>query len=170
MEDFSLMDYGTISKIEKARRYAEEPERITFNNLSVEFKGDNNTYAITVDEHGWHCSCPGFHAHHICPHIMSLERIFSKMLKRDPLPYAQGQNVVSDVEKAKRYSEEKDRIHFITFDVTFKGNNSDHQTVYGHEGWDCDCSDFRRAGNCCHTMALERILKNMLPVAAQGGG
>lgn len=163
------MDYGTISKIEKARRYAEEPDRITFNHLSIEFKGDNNTYTISLDEKGWDCTCPGFHAHHICPHIMALEKLFPKMLKRDPLPYAPGQNVVSDVEKAKRYSEETDRIHFITFDVSFKGNNSDHHTVYSHDGWECDCSDFKRSAYCSHTMALERILKQMLPQAAQGG-
>ena len=92
------------------------------------------------------------------------------MLKRDPLPYAQGQNVVSDVEKSKRYSEESDRIRFVTFDISFKGNNSDHRTVYGPEGWDCDCSDFRRAGHCSHTMAMERILKDMLPLATQTSG
>jgi hypothetical protein len=159
------MDYGMIGKIEKAKRYSEEPQRITFNNLNVKFKGDNNTYDMSLDEqHGWHCTCPGFQVHHICPHIMTLERMFRPMLKREPQPYASGQNVVSDVEKAKRYSEEKDRVQFETLGVTFHGNNSDHH--FGHEGgkWHCDCDFFQSRSVCSHTMAMERILTGMMAV------
>jgi hypothetical protein len=162
------MDYGMVSKIEKARRYAEQPDRITFNAFTLEFQGDNNSYMISLEPHGWHCTCPGFGKHHICPHIMGLERMFKPMLKRDPLPYAPGQNVVSDVDKARRYADEHSRIRFLTFDVTFKGENSDHRTVYGNDGWDCDCSTFRRSGHCSHTMAFERLLKEMLPLPARG--
>ena len=43
------------------------------------------------------------------------------MLKRDPLPYAPGQNIVSDVKKAARYSDEKDRMKIISFEAAFKG-------------------------------------------------
>ena len=93
------MDYGMIGKIEKAKRYAEERDRITFNSLTAHFQGDNNAYTITLGADGWDCTCPGFRTHSICPHIMSLERLFKPMLKRTPLPYAPGQNVVSDVEK-----------------------------------------------------------------------
>ena len=156
------MDYGMIGKIEKAKRYAEEPQRITFNGFSVTFKGDNNQYALTLNGEGWHCSCPGFQAHRICPHIMTLERLFRPMLKRDPQPYAQGQNVVSDVEKAKRYSEEKDRIHFQMFDVTFHGSNSDHRFGYQGGTWQCDCDFFHSRNVCSHTMAMERILTGMM--------
>jgi len=35
------MDYGMIGKIEKAKRYAEERDRIRFNQFSVTFDGDN---------------------------------------------------------------------------------------------------------------------------------
>jgi hypothetical protein len=152
------MDYGLVSKIEKARRYAEQPDRITFNSFSADFRGDNNSYTIGLDGQHWHCSCPGFTQHHICPHVMAMERLFKPMLKRDPLHYASGQNVVSDVEKSKRYADEPKRIHFSTFDVTFHGENSDHHTMHSNDGWDCDCSDFKRSGSCSHTMALERIL------------
>jgi hypothetical protein len=160
------MDYGMIGKIEKAKRYAEEPSRITFNRFTVEFKGDNNSYVISLDEHGWNCTCPGFHTHRICPHIMALERLFRPILKRDPLPYAAGQNVVSDVEKAKRYSEERDRIRFTDFDVTFHGSNSDHHTSFHQGAWDCDCDFFKSRSVCSHTMAMERVLSGMLAVPA----
>ncbi len=160
------MDYGMIGKIDKARRYAEEPHRITFNALAVEFRGDNNHYQMSMNGDGWHCSCPGFRSHRICPHVMALEKLLRPMLKRNPLPYAPGQNVVSDVEKAKRYAEERDRIRFKSFDVTFHGNNNDHH--FGHEDarWRCDCDFFNSRHVCSHTMAMERILGVMLPARA----
>jgi nuclear transport factor 2 (NTF2) superfamily protein len=157
------MDYAMIGKIEKAVRYASEPERITFHHFTLDFKGDNSSYVITYSSEGWDCTCDGFRAHGICPHIMAVERHFEKMLKRPPLPYAPGQNVVSDIEKAVRYAEEPDRFRFINFDVTFKGDNGEHHTSYSEEhGWDCSCDFYKSRATCCHTMALERILKGMI--------
>ena len=157
------MDYGMISQIEKARLYAEEPERVTFKALDITFRGDNNTYTISLDESGWHCTCPGFQSHHICPHIMAMERLFKPMLKIAPVPYAPGQNVVSDVEKAHRYSEEKDRIVFNSFEVSIRGNNGDHSVAYNRGDWQCDSNSFRLRGVSSHTIAMERLLKGMLP-------
>ncbi|GIL13360.1 MAG: hypothetical protein BroJett038_20800 [Chloroflexota bacterium] len=161
------MDYGMIGKIEKARRYAEEPQRITFNALTIEFRGDNNAYETSLNGHGWTCTCPGFGKHHICPHVMALEKLLRPMLKRDPLPYAPGQNVVSDVEKAKRYADERDRIRFKSFDVTFHGSNNDHHFGHQEGHWRCDCDFFRSRAVCSHTMAMERILNGMLPTGAK---
>ena len=160
------MDYGMIGKIEKAKRYAQEPQRVTLNSLQVEFKGDNNSYQIALDKKGWHCSCPGFQKHAICPHVMTLERLFRPMLKREPLPYAPGQNVVSDVEKAKRYSDEKDRIRINAFDASFEGSNSTHEFNHANAAWNCNCDFFKSRGVCCHTMAMERILSGMLATPA----
>jgi hypothetical protein len=67
------MDYGMIGKIEKAKRYAQQPERITFLSLTADFTGDNNAYRISLGPEGWDCSCPGFRAHGICPHVMTLD-------------------------------------------------------------------------------------------------
>jgi len=154
-----------IGKIEKAKRYAQQPERITFLSLAAAFKGDNSTYRITLGPEGWDCTCPGFRAHGICPHIMSMEKLFKPMIKRNPLRYAPGQNVVSDVDKAMRYADEPDRIMFESFEVRFEGENSPHHTSL-HDGmWNCDCSFFTSRGVCCHTMAMERVLKGMIRTA-----
>jgi hypothetical protein len=160
------MDYGMIGKIEKAKRYAQQPERITFLSLTADFKGDNSSYRISLGPEGWDCSCPGFRTHGICPHVMSMEKLFRPMIKRSPLPYAPGQNVVSDVEKAKRYADEPDRIQFKAFEVAFSGDNSTHHTSFLDDGWHCDCSFFGSRGVCCHTMAMEKVLKGMIPTAA----
>lgn len=161
------MDYGMIGKIEKAKQYAQERKRVTFHSLVVDFRGNNASYELSLGPDGWQCTCPGFGKYGICPHVMSLERLFAPMLKRDPLPYATGQNVVSDVEKAKQYSEEVDRIRFRSFDVSFSGNNSEHYTSYQTGDWRCSCSFFHSRRTCSHTMAMERILDKMLAVAAK---
>lgn len=156
------MDYGMISQIEKARRYAEEPQRITFTSFSVTFRGDNASYVVTLDDQSFHCTCPGFQAHGLCPHIMTHERLFKPMLKRPPMPYGHGQNVVSDVEKAARYAGETDRIQFESFIALFHGNNNDHTVTYRQGAWDCDSTSFKLRGVCSHTMAMERLLKGMV--------
>ncbi len=160
------MDYGMIGKIEKARRYAQEPQRITFETLEVLFRGDNNSYTLMLDSSGWHCTCPGFHKYSICPHLMAMERLLRPMLKRAPQPYAPGQNVVSDVEKAKRYAEELDRIRIQSFSVSFDGNHGPHHTRYSMGVWECDCDFFKSRSVCSHTMAMERVLKGTLAPAA----
>ena len=38
------MQSSLIGKIEKAKRYAQEIDRVTFSELSVKFRGENDTY------------------------------------------------------------------------------------------------------------------------------
>ena len=162
------MNASMINKIQKASEYASQPERATIHSLRVEFSGDNNTYALRLDEDGWHCSCPGFSKYKICPHIMALETLFKPMLKRRPLPYAPGQNIVSDVKKAKRYREERDRIRILSLECEFQGYNKVHQISYDDGEWQSSASFFAQRGICSHTMALEKILKGLVePVRAQ---
>ncbi len=156
------MDYSMIGKIQKAKEYAEDPSRVTFNSFTLEFKGNNDTYRVTLGPDGWQCSCPGFQAHGICPHIMSLERMFEPMLKREPLPYAPGQNVVSDVEKAIQYAHEPNRIRFIAFNALFRGGHNEYNINYEDGRWDCDNPYFISRGICSNTMAMERLLTGMV--------
>ena len=74
--------------------------------------------------------------------------------------------MVSKIEKAKRYAEQRDRIRFLSFTVTFDGDNNPHSVTYEDGQWHCDCSFFRSRGVCSHTMALERVLSGMLPESA----
>lgn len=164
------MDYGMIGKIEKAKRYASERSRIGFTGLAVDFTGEHGTYEVLLNAEGWHSNSPAFMAHGIDVHIMALERLLDGMLKRDLLPYSPGQNVVSDVEKARMYARERERIHFNTFEVTFHGENSEHHLTYNRGQWDCNCDFFRSRGWCSHTKAMEIVLEGMVtpvaPVAA----
>ena len=162
------MDASMINKIQKAGEYASQPERATFTSLTVRFHGANSSYVIRLDAAGWSCTCSGFQKYAICPHIMALENLFKPMLKRRPLPYAPGQNIVSDVEKAKRYSGEVDRIRLVSFECSFEGYNKTHRVTYDEGRWTSTASFFAQRGVCSHTMALEKILKGLVePARAQ---
>ena len=70
-------------------------------------------------------------------------------------------------EKAKRYAEEHDRFRFNSFDLTFHGENNNHQVKYDDGKFQCDCEFFITHQRCGHTMALEIILKDMIPVPVE---
>ena len=74
------MDSSLISKVEKAKRYAEQQERITFTALSLRFRGDNGTHQVQFDGRKWSCDCGYFHTHHTCSHSMAMERVLHGML------------------------------------------------------------------------------------------
>ena len=76
-------------------------------------------------------------------------------------------SLIGKIEKAKRYAQEKDRITFNEFAVKFHGENNDYDTSYKDGQWHCSCSFFSSWGLCSHTMAMERILANMLPPEAR---
>ena len=71
--------------------------------------------------------------------------------------------MIGKIEKAKRYAEERDRIRFVSFSVTFDGDNSPHSVSYENGTWNCDCSFFRSRAVGSHTISLERILAEILP-------
>jgi hypothetical protein len=73
--------------------------------------------------------------------------------------------MISKIQKAKRYAEEKNRIHFTNFAVTFDGANNPHTVQYENGLWTCDCDFFHTRGRCSHTMALELILEGMIEQA-----
>ncbi len=79
------MQSSLIGKIEKAKRYAQETERITLSEFSVEFRGDNNTYTTGYKNGKWHCSCQFFPSWGRCSHTMALEKILSNMLPEEAL-------------------------------------------------------------------------------------
>jgi hypothetical protein len=70
------------------------------------------------------------------------------------------------IEKAKRYAQERERIHFTGLAVDFRGENGDHRVTLDGERWSCTCDFFAGWGACAHTIALERLLEGMVPKAA----
>ena len=79
------MQSSLIGKIEKAKRYARETERITFSELSVKFRGEHDNYVTGYNDGKWHCSCHFFSNWGLCSHTMALEKILGNMLPEEAL-------------------------------------------------------------------------------------
>ena len=74
------MQSSLIGKIEKAKRYAQETDRVTFRELSVGFRGGNGDYDVNFKDGKWHCTCSFFSKWALCCHTMAMEKILEKML------------------------------------------------------------------------------------------
>ena len=74
--------------------------------------------------------------------------------------------LIGKIEKAKRYAQERSRIHVSGLKADFDGENDKHEVALEGEDWRCTCDFFVGWGACAHTMALERILEGMLPKKA----
>jgi hypothetical protein len=77
------MDYGMIGKIDKARRYAQERERVKFENFKAVLDGKHNSHVIEYSNGAWNCDCDFFVTRGVCSHSMALERILAGMLNGD---------------------------------------------------------------------------------------
>lgn len=73
------MDSGLINKIQKARMYADQPERIHFKDLRVEFDGNHAPHTVEFHDGQWRCDCSYFRGHATCSHVMALDRVLGVM-------------------------------------------------------------------------------------------
>ncbi|HWO93963.1 MAG TPA: hypothetical protein VNL92_04300 [Dehalococcoidia bacterium] len=79
-------------------------------------------------------------------------------------------SLIGKIEKAKRYAtSERHRIRVEELRVTFDGVNDVHEVILRDAAWQCSCEFFAMWRVCAHTMALERILEDMLPAEARSG-
>ena len=79
------MQSSLIGKIEKAKLYAQETDRICFSEFSVKFRGEHNTYITGYQDGQWQCSCHFFSSWGICSHTMALQKILGNMLPKEAL-------------------------------------------------------------------------------------
>ncbi|MHB1414713.1 MAG: hypothetical protein ACYC1C_05610 [Chloroflexota bacterium] len=73
------MNSSLIGKIEKAKRYAQETDRVTFQNFEVAFRGTHGVHHVTFDHGRWHCTCQFFALYDVCSHTMAMQRILGTM-------------------------------------------------------------------------------------------
>ena len=79
------MRSSLIGKIEKAKLYAQEPDRITFSGLTAVFRGKNDDHKISYVGGKWHCTCHFFSQWGTCSHVMALQQVLGKMLPKEAL-------------------------------------------------------------------------------------
>jgi hypothetical protein len=78
----SAMHSSLIGKIQKANRYAQEPDRINFQQFSASFRGEHDSYTVSYNNGNWHCSCNFFGGWGVCSHTMTVQKLLGVMLPR----------------------------------------------------------------------------------------
>lgn len=74
------MDSGIIGKVDKAKRYSNETERINITNLRADFEGEHDTYEVSYVSGIWDCQCLFFVTRGVCSHTMALQRVLDKVI------------------------------------------------------------------------------------------
>ena len=74
------MTSSYIGKVDKARKYAEEPGRVNIHTFEASFVGNHNTYRVGYRDGEWRCECAFFRTRGVCSHIMALQRMLDEML------------------------------------------------------------------------------------------
>lgn len=74
------MQSSMISKIQKAHKYAEEPDRVTFVEFRTTFRGEHDQYQVEFRDNQWRCSCNFFPGWGVCSHVMAIQKLISPML------------------------------------------------------------------------------------------
>jgi hypothetical protein len=75
--------------------------------------------------------------------------------------------MIGKIQKSKHYAGERERFQFKSFELTFDGDNNPHAIKFDNGAFNCDCEFFLSHGHCAHTMALEILLKDMIPQPAE---
>ena len=80
------MDSSIIGKIEKARHYAEQKDRVNITSFAATFQGNHDQYNVRFEDGSWRCECHFFATRAVCSHTMALQRILQEMLSKQPEP------------------------------------------------------------------------------------
>jgi len=78
------MHSSLIGKIEKAKRYAQERDRVRFVDFTVDFRGEHDVYTVSLKNGKLQCSCHFYSGWGLCSHTMALEKILAEMLPKEP--------------------------------------------------------------------------------------
>lgn len=87
------MRSSLIGKIEKAKLYAQEPDRVTLSSFNAQFRGENDNYALSYLDGEWKCSCHFFSQWGVCSHIMAIQQILTVMLPDEAFTSTAGSQV-----------------------------------------------------------------------------
>ena len=71
---------GIIGKVDKAKKYSNETERINITNLTADFQGEHDSYQVSYNSGDWYCQCLFFTTRGLCSHTMALQRILEKVM------------------------------------------------------------------------------------------
>lgn len=84
------MQSSLIGKIEKAKRYAEQKNRVKIKEIRLDFQGEHDIYQVTLSANKWTCTCSFYNNWGLCSHTMAMQRMLSDMLDKEALSHPTG--------------------------------------------------------------------------------
>ncbi len=78
------MNSSFIRKIEKAKDYALQRERVNFESCTIRFQGENSDHTITYETGSWGCDCDFHIGRETCTHIMAMQMMLEDMITEVP--------------------------------------------------------------------------------------
>jgi hypothetical protein len=69
-----------MGKVEKAMRYAHEPDRVKLQRFDATFVGDNGSHRVSLEDDRWHCDCHLFASAGGCAHTLAAQKMLDPML------------------------------------------------------------------------------------------
>ena len=76
-------------------------------------------------------------------------------------------SLIGKIEKAQRYEHEPERVAITNLQADFRGEHDVYHIGLKDNHWSCSCSFYAGYGTCSHTMALQRILAQMLSMESR---
>lgn len=77
------MQSTVLAKAEKARRYAEEPDRLRITRLEATFEAGGGSHVLAYGADGWACDCEFFGQQRVCQHTEAASRMLDAHLPED---------------------------------------------------------------------------------------
>lgn len=81
------MHSALYGMVEKARRYADEPDRIQIEGLRASVRGDSGPHAVVLRDGRLSCDCDHFGHEGLCAHVLTVERVLKRHLPEHAAPY-----------------------------------------------------------------------------------
>jgi hypothetical protein len=73
--------------IEKAHRYATEPDRVRFERFEARVRGNSHDHAVSFADGQLACNCEHFQHEGLCAHVLTVEKILRANLPANAAPF-----------------------------------------------------------------------------------
>ena len=73
--------------IDKAHRYAEEPERVRLASLEAKVRGDNGGHTVILADGRLSCNCDHYEHERLCAHVLTVERVLKAWIPANAAPF-----------------------------------------------------------------------------------
>jgi hypothetical protein len=73
--------------IDKAHRYAEEPDRVQLSSLEATVRGDNDSHVVQLGNGRLSCNCDHYLHERLCAHVLTVERVMKAYIPANAAPF-----------------------------------------------------------------------------------